>query len=143
MSQNDQIDQIISLIFTLRILFHEKFSGKGDSKISLLQFITLRKIKEKKPLMKDIAEYLDIAPPSATSLVESLIEEKLVKRITHPQDRRIVQIVITEKGEKEIQEKIKAIHHKMRLGIEKLSAKEQEQLVEILAKVVENHKKIK
>jgi DNA-binding MarR family transcriptional regulator len=141
MEKNDQISQIISLIFTIRQTFHEKIAGTSCCKASPLHIITLKFIKNKKPLMKEIADYLAITPPSATALVNNFIVLGLVKREEDKDDRRTVRIVMTEKGKKYMEDNVKEVFKKMRNNLETLSKTEQKQLGKILAKVVEAYKK--
>jgi len=140
MKKNDQVSQIVSLIFAIRQVFHEKMEGKAYCKASPLHIITLRFIKLEKPLMKEIADYLTITPPSATSLINNFIELEIVEREYDKKDRRNVRIVITKKGNDYLAKNIKEILGRMRKNLEKLSENEQEQLVKILGKIVESHK---
>ncbi len=65
-------------------------------KIALLLFIN-------GPLrMSDIASQLEITLPTATSLVDRLVEREHVARENQPDDRRIVLCNLSEKGQKTI-----------------------------------------
>lgn len=141
MPKADQISQIINLIFNVRQLLHEKLASGKDGKVSFLQMITMLYIKKKKPLMKEVADYLAITPPSATSVVNSLIEEGNIMRVLDPEDRRIVRVAITKKGEKALRDNQEMIFSRMRKSLEYLSTKEQKDLARILNKVVEAYKK--
>jgi len=130
----DKLQEIISLIFMMRQLSHENISKKNEN-FSFLQFITLRFIKDKKPLMKEVADFLAITPPSATSLVKTLSEAGLVSRLAEKDDRRIVRIVITKKGEDILNKWQKKVADNMRQRLEQLSQKEQDDLMKILTKL--------
>src|ERR1035437_7081387 len=95
----NQIDRIIRLIFATNRLLHEQKEQGSEKQRSYLQLVTLVYVKNKTPLMKEIADFLGIAPPSATSLANTLAKAQLVKRQTDIEDRRIVRIAITKKGE--------------------------------------------
>lgn len=140
MPKSDQISEIINLIFRMRQLMHERIENDRDEKISLLQMITLCYIQKRNPLMKDIAEYLLITPPSATSLLNSIISAGLAKRESEKNDRRIVRIKITKKGEEHIKNNYKKISMKIRKNLEVLDKKEQKQLSEILKKITRTDK---
>jgi len=131
----DKLEQIISLIFMVRQLSHENMLDEKDKNFSFLQFITLRHIKDKKPLMKEVADFLAVTPPSATSIINTLTEAELVNRLTEATDRRIVRIVITKKGEKSLEKWQKKIAGNMRKRLEKLNKSEQENLAGILTKL--------
>ncbi|HEX8974591.1 MAG TPA: MarR family transcriptional regulator [Patescibacteria group bacterium] len=130
------IDRIVSLIFATRRLIHEQTAGKSQGNCSFMHMATLVFIKAKKPLMKDIADFLGIAPPSATSLVNTLTKTGLVKREQDMHDRRIVRITVTKKGEQRLAGGKKHVEEKMRKRLEKLSLNEQKELIKILEKIV-------
>ena len=131
----DKLEQIISLIFAVRQLSHENMQTEKDKNFSFLQFITLRYIKDKKPLMKELADFLAITPPSATSLINNMTEAGLVSRLAEAQDRRIVRIAITKKGEGSLEKWQAKIISNMRKRLEKLNKTEQESLAKILTKI--------
>jgi DNA-binding MarR family transcriptional regulator len=134
--KNDQINQIMSLIFTVRNLMHDKIAQKNNKKTSFLQMITLRFIKHKKPTMKEIADYLTITAPSATSLVNSLMKDEVVKREEEKEDRRIVRIVMTQRGEVYLKKGMDCMLEKFKKNLEALNQKEQVELAKILGKLV-------
>jgi len=51
-----------------------------------------------KPGMQDVAEYLKIAAPSATFLIEELVHGGYLSRMSDAKDRRKVQLALTRKG---------------------------------------------
>ncbi|MEI7498013.1 MAG: MarR family transcriptional regulator [Candidatus Falkowbacteria bacterium] len=132
----DRSNELISLIFATKRRMLEKF--RQDSyKItpSMLQLETLRFVQEKQqPLMKEVAEFLCITPPSATSLINDLVEDGMILRLTSENDRRSIRITITQKGEGVLENGIKQISQSMAKNIAKLNQDEQEQLILILNK---------
>jgi len=138
--KNDQISRIASLIFTVRNLTHENAVQKNNKNVSFLQLITLRFIENKKPTMKEVADYLTITAPSATSLINNLAKDELIKREEQKGDRRIVRIVITQKGEKHLKNGTEYLSQKIRKNMEVLTQKERETLAKILGKIA-NHLK--
>lgn len=131
----DKLEQIISLIFRMKQLSHENMQTEKEKNFSFLQFVALRFIREKKPLMKEVADFLAVTPPSATSLMNTLSDAGLVRRLADENDRRIVRIAITKKGESSLEEWQKKIANNMRKRLEKLSKQEQENLASILTKL--------
>ncbi|HOX10939.1 MAG TPA: MarR family transcriptional regulator [Candidatus Moranbacteria bacterium] len=132
-------NRIISLIFTAsRNLRQESRENELDEaeRLSMTQLETLKFIDERKnPLMKDVADYLFIAPPSITPLIDGLETRKLVKRGSSKNDRRAILISLTDKG-KDILEK--TMNKKMkRMGdvFKKLTKEEQKSLIRILEKL--------
>lgn len=134
-SNEEQIGRIVSLIFTVRNLMHEKVAQEKDKKVSFLQLITLRFIKHKKPTMKEIADYLTITAPSATVLCGNLMREGAVKREEEKEDRRIIRMIITKKGEAYLKKGNAEIAKRIENNLMVLTKKEQEELTRILGKV--------
>ncbi len=136
--KNDQIGQIIDLIFTIRRLMHGKVEEKKKCAVPFLHLIALRYIKEEEPLMKDFADFLAITPPSATSLIDTLIKTGLVERREDENDRRSVKIAVTLKGEEYFKNGTDILAQRMRKGLERLGQKEQIELAGILKKLIDN-----
>lgn len=67
------------------------------SQMEIIRFIGLDGART----MKEIASYLKVAPPSATSLVRELENKGLVERAGNASDRRIVSIAFTSKARKQ------------------------------------------
>lgn len=84
--------------------FHHKMTNELRAEAVRLKFTTsglevLRYVAESgNPTMKDIARKLSITPPSATTIVETLIGRQLLKRELDVTDRRIVRIVLAPKA---------------------------------------------
>ena len=131
----NRIDRIVSLIFATRRTMHDQKEPKKGKNCSFLHLITLKFVQDEKPLMKDIADFLGVAPPSATSLANTLIRSELVYREADKIDRRNVRIVISKKGEKFLEAHKNIMAEKMRENLSKLSANEQQQLEKILEKI--------
>lgn len=132
-----RIDRIISLIFTTRRMMHEQKEPNKGKNCSFLHLITLNYVERSKPLMKDIADFLGVAPPSATSLINTLIRSELVYRQADTTDRRNVRIVISKKGETFLEAHKKRMAEKTRANLSKLTFTEQQQLEKILEKITQ------
>jgi DNA-binding MarR family transcriptional regulator len=93
--------EIFELMFSLSKNIKEKMTYFNEAgNITMSQFIALSFIeKNAKVQMKDIASYFSIEMPTATSLVNKLSRQSLVKRITDKSDRRIVHVSLSKKGE--------------------------------------------
>jgi len=59
-----------------------------------------------KPKMKDLADYLSITAPSATSLVNGLVKSGFVVCSTDRRDRRTSHLALTAKGKSELKKSI-------------------------------------
>jgi len=89
--------------------------------------------------MSQIANELYIKLPTASSLVDRLIEGKYVKRIDDKSDRRIIKIDLTEKGKQILITTMKAKMKKVKFILDKLSAEEKKSLISIMKNL---HKKL-
>ncbi len=134
----DRVDRIISLIFATKRLLHEGRERKSEKTYSFLHLVTLSFVKKNKPLMKDVADYLGIAPPSATSLVNTLAKAHLIKRQVDVNDRRTVLIMISKKGEEYLELHKQKAMEMLRRNLERLTGEEQKQLVAILEKITKS-----
>ncbi len=86
--------------------------------------------------MRDLADFLCVTPPSATSLIDSLVESKLLKRNFDNADRRTIRLTITALGEKAMKKEFKQIAHQMKKVLNCLEKNEQTQLISIYKKVL-------
>ncbi|NCQ16056.1 winged helix-turn-helix transcriptional regulator [Candidatus Falkowbacteria bacterium] len=131
------IEQLISMIFATSRLIRERVKDREKiNPFSFLRLETLRYVTEKdNPSMKDIADYLCVAPPSATSLINSLVEARQIERSYDKNDRRFVRLVVTPKGKTALASGFKKITTKMRRALSNLNAKERSNLFKILENI--------
>lgn len=52
-----------------------------------------------KPIMREIAEYLDIPVSTATGIIEKLVKKGYLKRYFSPEDRRSIRLKLARKGQ--------------------------------------------
>jgi len=129
------IDELIDLVFIMNRLTKEGMEhGKGSLSYIQLQALSFI-LRQKNPIMKDVAEYLNITPPSATFLMNNLIKLDLVRRVYDDDDKRIIRLSINSKGKKKLQagftKSKKYLHKKLSF----LSAKERQDFILILKKL--------
>lgn len=97
-----------SLFFAVRRIMRSAL-GKNQKldPSTWLRIETMKFIDEnKESKMKDIAEYLSITAPSATSLVSGLVRSGFVAGRTDQYDRRASRLVLTTKGKAELKKAI-------------------------------------
>lgn len=108
-----------------------------DSKLSLSHFEILMHLAHKGEVtMKDIATWLNITPPSASTLIDVLVKKNLVTRVQSDNDRRTVHVTIKKEAYKlinEIHKKKMSIFKKI---LTKLSEEDKKDLVRILNKCI-------
>ncbi len=114
----------------------ESFAGGvGLSKLELLALESVSKQNE--IMMSQLANGLGITLSTATGIVDRLIDKKLVRRERNHGDRRVVKVLLTQKGERaaldHLEKKKEAINKMMSV----LSVKEQEDFISIWQKIVD------
>ncbi len=132
-----KIERLISLFFTTARLIHERIRGpERIDPFSFLRLETLRYVAEhENPSMKEIADYLCITPPSATSLIDRLVKARYLSRVFDKEDRRVVRLSITPSGKRTIKRGFKQITGHMKKVLDKLGNKEINDLSQILEKL--------
>lgn len=137
MSKNANTEKIIALIFSVgRVIRKQVCEDEGACHLSILQIETLRYIREnKKVLMKELADYLHITPPSATSIVDDLFNQRLVRRLENRKDRRTIRISLTARGKRILENSLRKKLEGFRKKIRILSSNEKKSLLKILEKI--------
>lgn len=138
---SNQTPDLINLLFTVGKMLKEKFKQDGVNGITFSQVKTLHFIEGKKNLtMKELADELNITPPSVTSLIDPFVLHGLVKRVYDPSDRRIVRLALTAKGKTYLTEHYKTMKQKMEKLVANLNQQQIDNLKEILETLLKNSK---
>ncbi len=130
------IDEIISLIFKVRRNLVEQSFKNQPTNFSFLHFISLRFIEKNNPVMREIADFLAITPPSATSLTNTLFSQGYIDRVADKDDRRVVRIVIAKKGIQQIRKCKEKMRLNMQENLSRLSISQQKNFIKILTKLI-------
>jgi len=127
-------DQLTEIIFELSRTMKEEMAFDSDTaQLTVLQFQTLILIKKKKTVsMSDIANQFKISLPTATVLSDKLVRENLIKRIRDENDRRIVDVSLTEKGKSLLKKAMKQRHQKINKMLSYLPSEDKKKLFNIL-----------
>jgi DNA-binding MarR family transcriptional regulator len=117
-----------------RMLIEELRKDLNDTiKCTTVQWEAMRFITdEKEPTMKDIADALSITPPSATSLINHLLQKGLVKRKVDISDRRAIRIIPTQKTQELLQLVSVKKQNIFNTMLMRLTKKQREELINIL-----------
>jgi len=95
----------VSMRHSMRnFLLYSKQNGLSITQIAVL-FLIRRKGTCS---VSDIGDELDITSPAASQMLERLVQLQLIQRSEDPHDRRVKQIVLTDKGCQVLQESIYA-----------------------------------
>jgi DNA-binding MarR family transcriptional regulator len=89
--------RLLPLFFEMGRMLKSEISRGGAALPSYLHLETLRfiQMREKQGLsstMSDVSEYLKVARPSATALIQGLVRDDILVRQPDPHDRRVVRL---------------------------------------------------
>jgi len=137
-----KIQELTRLILALKkILPQSERPSKLDPftclRVHVLEYILMQERTE----MKDLAAFLGITPPSATSLINRLVRAGALSRVQDKNDRRKVLLQITPKGKKMLETGKEHIEQHMNKMFSVLSNNELDQFIELLKKIVDTHQK--
>ena len=86
--------------------------------------------------MKDVAGFLCVSPPSATALVDVVVDAGLLTRRQDPQDRRSFRLRLTPKGHRTLAAGMRQLEKVMAGMFARLDPAEQERLIALLEKLL-------
>ena len=135
--------ELTSLFFTTRQIIKAQLPKNGNSDPNTwLRFETLRYIAQASdPTMQDVAGYLRVKAPSATSLVAHLAKDGLIGRSGEKGDKRVVRISLTARGKREVKNYTKRCETAMDKAFSKLDSREISELAAILRHLRDIHQK--
>jgi DNA-binding MarR family transcriptional regulator len=84
-------------------ILYSKTSG-----LSISQIRTLFQIHRRGATVSDIGDELGVTNAAASQLLDRLVREGLIKRSEDPRDRRVKQIILTDKGKHILEEIIRS-----------------------------------
>ena len=129
--ENQHLDLIIDNIFSVNPILFKSLVKIKPKKLHLTpgsHFLLMTLKKNGKLSMSEIGKLLSMPKPNVTALVDKLILDKLIERLSDKQDRRIINIQLTKKGNKLIEAKKKSIHEHIKQKLMILTEKELLQL---------------
>lgn len=134
----DTNTKLIETMYAVGRLMKEDMSYASPlMRLSMLQIQALVFVKKNNGAqMSDIATFFSIELPSATSLITTLKKAKLVERKPDKNDRRLVRIYITIKGESLLKDAMSARSKKINQNLKFLSAEDKKTLLTIMEKLL-------
>ena len=96
------------------------------------------RLTEEKPngiTLKELAEAMKLAPATVSELVESLVKKDFLQRVQNPEDRRAVQITLTEHGQTLLDKCIKCVDGLCEKLLAGLPANERATMLSALSKI--------
>lgn len=129
----DNTLELMEMLFKISRAMKEKMSFKSNlTHLSVVQIQTLFFLDSRqKVTMSDLAQHFLIELPSATSLINKLCDQDLVKRYEDKQDRRLVMVTLTQAGKSLLQLALQERKKKLEKLLSYLSTKEKQDLLSI------------
>jgi DNA-binding MarR family transcriptional regulator len=130
-----------NLFFTARQLMRSRVrdAGKSDP-YNWMRLEALRFVRENNnATMHDIAKYLRVTAPSATSLVSGLVRSGQLVRTVGNADKRVVRLSLSPRGAKALGEYLRNSGMVMRELFSKLEARDVRALARILQQLQDMH----
>lgn len=119
------------------------YSLVGEASTPKVYVLTLLTLKKFGPMpISRIGEWLGIAKPNMTAIIDGLMEKGWITRSTCATDRRIINIEMTESGEEYIEDLIRRLYPIMQEQFEMLSDEDVEKMVSSLEYLVSVGKKL-
>lgn len=102
-------EELVETITYVHRLANSMLKRRADvlfqGKVTFSQYVALEALNSDNPLkMKNIAKVLKITLPAVTGLISRLVTMKLAKRVYDKSDRRVIFIVLTDKGKKTVEQ---------------------------------------
>lgn len=134
--KNNLDKEISEKIFGVYRMMRKRFDLIKTNDLTMIQLHALIFIKENKNCqLTSLAKNFSISLPTANNLVEKLINLKLIERKDDKNDRRVIHLSITKKGENLINKLSKEKQNCFSSIISKLTIDEKKQLLKILEKI--------
>lgn len=130
-------DQLIKTQFMFMRAIKNEFDEKSTiTSLTMVQLLALVYLKEKQsPQLGEFARSFHITKPSATSLVDKLVQLKLARREEDKEDRRIIRVRLTSQGELTLRKAMEERTAVMKKFLTKLSEKDKEDLLRVFKRM--------
>ncbi len=127
-----------------RTIMGNFFIYARDNGLTMPQFGAMFRIYHNRACgVSDIGKDLGVTNSAASQMLERLVQLKLITRSEDPEDRRVKQIVLTDKGNQIIQQTTTMYHAWMEELARSMTPEEQEQVEKGLAILIEKASLIK
>ncbi|HET9946633.1 MAG TPA: MarR family transcriptional regulator [Patescibacteria group bacterium] len=136
-------NSLIDDFFQLGKLMREKLSYDSPFvHLSMIQMNALLYIKDNPSTsMRDIASRFHIEMPSATAMIDKLVKLSFVQRAADTEDRRIVRVALTKKGDEILKQALSQKNKRVEKLLSHLSDDEQTNLSRIIKTLVNEMEK--
>jgi DNA-binding MarR family transcriptional regulator len=117
---------------------HNFLSFAREKGLSMSQFGVLVHLSRRQSCgVTDLGDHLGVTSAAASQLLDRLVQQELILRTEDPHDRRVKQIILTEKGRHVLEEAMHARQKWLNDLAEVFSQAEKEQINESLCLMIE------
>jgi DNA-binding MarR family transcriptional regulator len=107
--------------------------SRGSPDLSVPQFRTLAFVNRNKgSSLSEVADHIGLTSPSASTLVDGLIQRGMMTREEHPDDRRRIRLAVTSPGEAILETSTRGTMAYLAKKLSSLSADEREVIVKAM-----------
>ena len=138
---NEIGEMMQNLVRTLQIFERMQISKKGYTNSQCYTLLNL--FKNETMAMKELSEKMNLDTSTMTRIVNNLVRDGLIKREHSEEDRRIVNVILTEKGYKEAEKLSKEVIDFYRMIIEEIPEGRVIEVVEAMNILIKAFTKIK
>lgn len=134
--QEELVTQLIQAFQHIR-RGHSNMPKMPIRKSEMFTLMQIKKACEIDPegiIFRDLANVLNLAPPTITPLINSLVKQAYVERVRSEADRRVVYIRLTEKGMTFLDKSERHFNAGVHALIEHLGIEDTQELIRIVTK---------
>jgi DNA-binding MarR family transcriptional regulator len=92
--------ELLEVVPTVMRAIRSQMRSRGSLDLTVPQFRALAFVNRNKgSSLCEVADHVGLTSPSASTLVDGLIERGMMTREEHPDDRRRIRLAVTEPGE--------------------------------------------
>lgn len=130
---DDLRDSLVQVSFAVTAVLSRVAAEQG---LSLTQLRVLGILRDRKPTMAELADYLGLERSTVSGLIDRAVQRGLVEKNTDPADGRSVRVSLTAQARRLAGGIVAEIGELMLPLTGRLNADEQKRLTELLAKVL-------
>ena len=106
--------------------------------VTASQIITLMRIYENSPVQVGrLSKEMHVSAPTITGVIDRLVRSQYLRRIHSKTDRRVVNVELTDKGEKLVQVQLSEINKRWYAILRHLTSQDREDYIRILRRIVQ------
>ena len=122
--------EVLDVVPLAMRVIRKRLREHGAQLLSVPQFRTLLFVSRNKGAsLSEVAEHIGLTLPSMSALVDGLVTRNFVVRRTHQDDRRRVDLTLTERGETTLQTAMKATQDHLKDQFSHMSEAERSTIV--------------